>query len=273
MNIWDYLVNKDFNGLNLFEFEEVREVFNWNGCFVDEFRVTEFVAKAQKLKDKYEQEIKRIRDYEQNEYNKIVDGGGIPTDDPTFMIGRVEGETRDGLIEIIKEFFDEKTFEKHKDELPINKIDDEMTKEDVGELSKVLVPIRKWFYQFLNTIGYYQRQKHYFISMSDMYKVSNLYSQEVSKINNMPYKYLNIFAPWGRLDRIQRGLIDADKISLQSLVISYLKHNTKVLVHIAEIMYKGFRLSFGDDVWQSISDEIAEYINECEKKNILKPVE
>lgn len=273
MNIWDYLVNKDFYGLNLFEFEEVREVFNWYESFVDESRANEFITKAQKLKDKYELEIKRIRDYEQNEYNKIVDSGGIPTDDPSFMLGKVEGETRDGLVEIIKEFFDENTFNQNRSKLPLNKVDDKMAKEDIGELSKVLVPIRKWFYQFLNTIGYYQRQKHYFISMSDMYKVSNIYSNEVSKINNMPYRYLNIFAPWGRLDRIQRGLIDADKISLQSLVINYLKHNTKVLVHIAEIMYKGFRTSFGDDVWEDIRYEISDYIDECEKNNILKPVE
>jgi hypothetical protein len=167
----------------------------------------------------------------------------------------------------LRSFFDPYTFEINKNKLRINNAENPMTKEDAVELSKALVPVRKWMYHFLNTVGYYQRHHHYFISRDDMYAVNNLYSNEVAKVNGTTYAYFNIFAPWGRLGP---GMIDADKISVQSLVLKYLNVNTKVLTHVAELIVKGFK-SGGD--YEDVVEAIDNYIHECEGLGLLRVVE
>ena len=271
MDIWFIVENQMFSELSNYSFEEVRYVFNSAGFYVPEDKQSELISKAQVVKDDYLKKLNEIETYEKTVYCNVVDKQKVPFEkDPTFMMGTLETEIKDKLINLIEEYFDEKTFERNKD--LINKEDKKVVEEDPYLLSVFLTTIRKRFYSFLTLVGYYQRHKNYFISKTDMYQINKEYSKAVYIMNKglgKEYEYHNIFVSWGRLDD---KYLDVDKISLESLVCKYLKINTNELIEITKIMLKCFSMSFGNDAWDLIKDETGKYIKECEKNRLMKEV-
>ena len=119
-------------------------------------------------------------------------------------------------------------------------------------------------------LGYYQRHKGYFLSSSDFYKICEEYSRQVYKINKnlgMSHEFINIFISDKRLDK---KYIDIDKLSLIALLQPYLKHNTREINKIIEIMMKNLRGKNGGIAWDDAMKEVNEYIAECESKGIMK---
>lgn len=272
MEIWDYILNKDFSSLKEFEFEELREIINLCDYYVRDENWPSFESEANHLKEKYQKELKRINDYEQNEYLKTIEEGGVPNDESAFMIGKLESETIGEFVRLIEKYFDVDTFNKYKNQLPHSKVQMTMLDEDKNELSKALVSIRQWTYHFLNTIGYYSSKKHYFIKRRDVNKVCGIYTKEVVFVNQLSGIKDNIYllGPWGRLENYGKNLIDVDYISLQALILPYLNTNTKILVNICEKIRKGFHNKVP---WYCIKDEIGKYVKECEISGLMKKVE
>ena len=107
----------------------------------------------------------------------------------------------------------------------------------------------------------------------------------------MEYRFVNIFISSSRIKpskskKTQGGVdsnidnfvseqfqsnkfIDIDKTSLLMLIQPYLKHNTKEINKIIEIMTENFK-KYKTDAWDKTWNEVAEFIKECELKGIMK---
>ena len=83
----------------------------------------------------------------------------------------------------------------------------------------------------------------------------------------MNHEFINIFISDKRLDK---KYIDIDKLSLIALLQPYLKHNTREINKIIEIMMKNLRGKNGGIAWDDTIKEVNEYIAECESKGIMK---
>lgn len=272
MDIWFIIENQMFSELSNYSFEEVRYVFNSAGFYVPEDKQSELISKAQVVKDDYLKKLNEIETYEKTVYCNVVDKQKVPFEkDPTFMMGTLETEIKDNLINLIEEYFDEKTFQRNKD--LINKEDKKVVEEDTYSLSNYLQTIRKHIYGFLSIVGYYQRHYNYFISKSDMNKINKQYSAAVYTINKglgIKEDYYNIFISYDRIDG--KKYIDADNTSIISLAIKYLKVNTNELIEIVKIIRKEFSSSFGNGAWEVILEEVGKYIKECKKNRLMKEV-
>ena len=273
MEVLFILENELFNELVNLDLKEVGRVLNYFECFVPATRMDEFEEEAAKIQRGYDDEIKKIDEYESNEYEEIVKKGVAPKfeEEPSYLQGNIEAKYRDLLIKLIKKYFDSVTFINNKDRVIENEARVKEVKESVFDLTVSMTTVRRRLYSFLTVVGYYQRHSQYFLSRSDVYKICCKYSNEVCYINKslgMTHQYYYIFGSWGRVDSDK--YLDVDKISLQSLVLPYLKSNTLELSHIIEIIDHGFKKFFGEEAWEYIWDETKKFIRECELKGMMK---
>ena len=73
-------------------------------------------------------------------------------------------------------------------------------------------------------------------------------------------------------NRINNGkkktFIDIDPISLESLIVKYLKTNITQLIEIAHIIRSKFNKASAN-VWEDIKKEVDEYIKLCEAQRLM----
>lgn len=272
MRLLECLENEAFNELINFSFGEVRNLFNWYAYYVPTSKAEPFVSEASVVKSKYEEELDRIEKYIKEEYTDLVNSGvDIPEyDEPSFMIKEVELQSKSQLIRLIKKYYDKEVFKKNRSVLCSHDFFKEESIETPHELWVSLNVHKNHTYSLLSMLGYYQRHKGYFFSSSDFYKICEEYSRQVYKINKnlgMSHEFINIFISDKRLDK---KYIDIDKLSLIALLQPYLKHNTREINTIIEIMMKNLRGKNGGIAWDDAMKEVNEYIAECESKGIMK---
>ena len=171
---------------------------------------------------------------------------------------------------MIKKYCDRDLFERNKSALYSQEIFKEKSVETPYELWVTLNVHKNHIYSLLSIIGYYQRHCGYFLNSSDFFKICEDYSRQVYRINKklgLNYDFINIFISDQRLDS---KFIDVDKLSLLALLQPYLKHNTREIKKIIEIMMKNLRGRHGGIAWDSALDEVNQFISECESKGIMK---
>ena len=273
MKLLECLENEAFNELINFSFGEVKNLFNWYAYYVPTSRAESFVSEASAVKSKYEEELDRIEKYTKEEYTDLVNAGvDIPEyDEPSFMIKEVELQTKSQLIGLIRKYFDKEIFELYRFELYGHGIFKENSIETPHELWVSLNVHKNHTYSLLSMLGYYQRNHRYFFSSADFYKICAEYSRQVYIINKnlgLKYEFIDIFIRDKRLDR---KYIDIDKLSLIGLLQPYLKHNTREINKMIEIMMKNLRGGYGgSEAWESAKKEVNQFIAECEAKGIMK---
>ncbi len=286
MKLLECLENEAFNELINFSFGEVRNLFNWYAYYVPASKAEPFVSEASAVKVKYEEKLASVEKYANEEYVDLVNSGvDIPEyDEPSFMIKEVELQTKSQLIGLIKKFYNKDLFEQNRSVLYGKGIFKEESIEAPHELWVALNVHKDHIYSILSILGYYQRRSNYFLSQSDFYKICYDYSKQVHYINRnlgMKYRFVNIFISNQRIkssahrDELDESFqsnkfIDVDKLSLLSLLQPYLKHNTREIKKIIEIMMKNLRGKLGGIAWESAIDEVNQFIAECEAKGIMK---
>lgn len=271
-NILECLETEAFNELINFSFEEVRFVFNQFRYYVPFAREKDFIGEASKIKSQYAEELADIERYAKEEYSNLINSDAdIPEyDEPSFMVKDVELQTKSHLIGLIKKYYDKDLFERNRSALYGQEIFKEKSVETPHELWVTLNVHKNHIYSLLSIIGFYQRHCGYFLSSSDFYKICEDYSRQVYRINKklgLNYDFINIFISDQRLDS---KFIDVDKLSLLALLQPYLKHNTREIKKIIEIMMKNLRGRHGGIAWDSALDEVNQFISECESKGIMK---
>ena len=273
MKLLDCLENEAFNELINFSFGEVRNLFNWYAYYVPTSKAEPFVSEASALKNNYEEELARIEKYTEEEYTDLVNAGvDIPEyDEPSFMVKDIELQTKSQLVGLIRKYFDKNIFELNRSELYGQAAFKEETIETPHELWVSLNVHKKHTYSLLSMLGYYQRHYRYFLSSSDYFKICEDYSRQVYRMNKklgLEFNFINIFLSDKRLDE---KYIDIDKLSLIGLLQPYLKHNTREINKIIEIMMKNLRGGYGGpEAWDSAKKEVNQFIVECETKGIMK---
>lgn len=297
MTILECFETGAFNELINFPFEEVRATFNLFYLYVLEEQQNRLVAEATQIKSLYIEELNKIEEYMQGEYiQRINSGEDIPEfDEPKYKINGIEVQTKRKLINLITKYFNKKLFEQNKQYIFEQEIFKEESVEMLHELLISLNVHKSRIYSLLSIIGYYQRQKGYFLSRSDFLKICLDYSNQVYFINKslgMKYRFVNIFIGSSRIKPPKRKktennvdtnieicideqyksnkFIDVDKISLLMLIQPYLKNNTKEINEIIKIMMKNFKNYSNKLSWETILAEVDTYISECEKKGIMK---
>ena len=288
MKLLECLENEAFNELINFSFEEVRVVFNQFIYYVPLNKEEAFISEASVVKSKYTEELAAIKKYTNEECTDLINSGiDIPEyDEPSFMVKEVELETKSKLIGLIKKYYDRDMFECNRSALYGQEIFKEETLETPHELWVTLNVHKDHIYSILSIIGYYQRHLGYFLSSSDFYKICYDYSHQVYCINKnlgMKYRFVNIFLSDKRIKSSKskksddvdlsyqnNKFIDVDKISMLMLLQPYLKHNTKEINKIIEIMMKNLRGKRGGIAWDETLDEVDAFIAECETKGIMK---
>lgn len=299
MTIRDCFEMEAFNELITFSFDEVKEVFNkTNMYFVLPEQGDDFTQEAIQVKTWYAEELDKIEKYAQEDYtNKINTGVFVPDyDEPQYKIKNVEIQAKRKLIRLISKYFNKEQFDRNREEVSGLEIFKEPAVETPHEMLIALNLHKNKIYSLLSTIGYYQRHYGYFLSKADFLKICYEYSNQVYFINKklgMEYHFINIFLADCRIapnkkrktsdgsveEQVEKAInekhqsskyIDIDKISLLSLIQPYLKHNTKEITKIIEIMTTGFEKYKDEFTWDSIWAETAEYISECEKNGIMK---
>lgn len=287
---------ESFNELINFSFDEVREVFNYNEHFVADADGEQFIAEAAQVKNWYAEELDKIEQYGQFEYSKIINSGVAPleSDDPQYKIKNLENQTKRKLIKLISKYFNKEVYQISREELFGKEVFKEETQEMLHEMLVVLNVNKYRIYQLLSIIGYYQRRKGYFLSKSDFFNICCNYSNQVYFINKnlgMEHRFVNIFIGSSRIkgqrqkksgsvdanieNVVAEGFqnskfIDVDKTSLLMLVQPFLKHNTKELKRIIEIMDKNLSKRKDEDRWEKTLNEVGEFIYYCELKGIMK---
>ena len=286
MKLLDCLENEAFNELINFSFGEVRNLLNQFIYYVSLAKEEVFISEASAVKAQYEEELARIEKYTNEEYTELVNSGvDIPEyDDPSFMVKGVELKTKSQLIELIRKYFDRGEFEQNRSALYGQAVFKEETIETPHELWVSLNVHKDHIYSILSILGYYQRHNNYFLSQSDFYQICYEYSKQVHYINRnlgMKYRFVNIFISSQRIksssqsDEVDESFqssqfIDVDKLSLIGLLQPYLKHNTREINKIIEIMMKNLRGRRGGIAWESALEEVNKFIAECETKGIMK---
>ena len=286
MKLLDCLENEAFNELINFSFGEVRNLLNQFIYYVSLAKEEAFISEASAAKAKYEEELEQIEKYTREEYADLVSAGvDIPEyDDPSFMVKDVELKTKSQLIGLIRKYFDREEFEQNRSALYGQAVFKEETIETPHELWVSLNVHKDHIYSILSILGYYQSHKNYFLSQSDFYQICYEYSKQVHYINRnlgMKYRFVNIFISSQRIksssqsDEVDESFqssqfIDVDKLSLIGLLQPYLKHNTREINKIIEIMMKNLRGRRGGIAWESALEEVNKFITECETKGIMK---
>ena len=273
MKLLECLENEAFNELSNFSFGEVRNLFNWYAYYVPTSKAESFVREASAVKNNYEEELDRIEKYTKEEYTDLVNAGvDIPEcDEPSFMVEDLETQIQSQLEGLIRKYFDKNIFESNRSELYGQAAFKEETIETPHELWVSLNVHKKHTYSLLSMLGYYQRHYRYFLSSSDYFKICEDYSRQVYRMNKklgLEFNFINIFLSDKRLDE---KYIDIDKLSLIGLLQPYLKHNTREINKIIEIMMKNLRGGYGGpEAWDSAKKEVNQFIVECETKGIMK---
>ena len=284
-----------FNELISFPFEEVRGAFNFYDCFVSDEDGAPFINEATEAKKWYQEELDKIEKYAQNEYaNNLNAGVYIPEwDEPNQKIKDLEIQAKRKLIRIIKKFFNRDTFDLYKQYMYGHPLLKEEAVETPHELLIALNRYKSRIYTLLSILGYYQRHYGYFFSKATYFSICSTYSREVFQVNKslgMYYKYRNIFLASGRIkppknqdenltdEELEDSkhyqnskFVDIDKISLFMLIRPYLNYNTREICKILEIMEKNYRITNnGEKAWENIQREVKEFIDDCEKKGIMR---
>ena len=273
MKLLDCLENEAFNELINFSFGEVKNLFNRYAYYVSTSKAEPFVSEASAVKNNYEEDLARIEKYTEEEYTDLVNAGvDIPEyDEPSFMVKDIELQTKSQLVGLIRKYFDRGVFEQNRSALYGQAAFKEETIETPHELWVSLNVHKKHTYSLLSMLGYYQRHYRYFLSSSDYFKICEDYSRQVYRMNKklgLEFGFINIFISDKRLDE---KYIDIDKLSLIGLLQPYLKHNTREINKIIEIMMKNLRGGYGGpEAWDSAKKEVNQFIVECETKGIMK---
>lgn len=268
MNIWKYLENNNLAGLAIISLEDILSAFKYYKCFIADSNFKKVEDKKKVFDDKYNEDINKKVSVAIKNYEEAIKNNDIPDEDPEIVKSKINSEYRSNLIALIREYFDLGVFLRNRIYIPGFKEDIEDNKADSRELAIALVPIRRNLYTFLSVVGYYQRTKHYFLSMQDWKNICYLYSKEVAFINQpLGYKF-QLLNPFIKDKRLDKKYIDVDKISLESLVLACLKTNIKQLIEIAKIIRNCFDKASGD-TWKEIQEQTSEYIKKCENKHLL----
>ena len=295
MSALTYLETGAFNELINFTFSEVREVFNLNRFFVIATQGKQFADEASKVKEWYIDELDKIEKYAASEYADHINAEiDVPEfDRPEYKINNVEIQTKRKLIGLIAKYFNKDLFNYHKKEIYGVASFKEAAIETPHEMIVALNVHKNRIYSLLSIIGYYQRRCGYFLSQADFLKICYEYSNQVYFINKslgMRYRFVNIFLSDSRIKpsttkrtkadpTIQhmvdkhyqnKNFIDVDKISLLMLLQPYLKNNTREINKIIEIMAKHLNKKKDPSAWEKVWNEVAELIQECEMKGIMK---
>lgn len=295
MNPLAYLESETFNELINCTFIEVREVFNLNRYFITNTQGNQFINEAAQIKQWYVDELDKIEQYTTGEYTDNINAGiDVPEfERPEHKINNVEVQTKRKLIRLIAKYFNRDLFEYHKKEIYGVASFKETGTETLHEMLVSLNVNKNRIYSLLSILGYYQRRYGYFLSQADFLKICYEYSNQVYFINKslgMRYRFVNIFLSGSRIKppsvkktsedpTIQyyedkqyqnKKFIDVDKISLLMLVQPYLNNNTREINKIIEIMAKHLNKKKDPAAWEKVWHEVAEFIQECEMKGIMK---
>ena len=291
-HILDCLETEAFNELINFSFAEVRELFNQFIHYVPFAKENDFINEAAQIKSWYEGELNKIEAYARTEFASLFNAGEdiAEYDTPQFMVKDVELQTKSQLIGMIKKYFDRELFKSDKPQLYQfynQQAGEEKTTEALHELLISLNLNKDKIYSLLSILGHYQYHNHYFFSWFDRKKIKYEYSAQVCWLNRylgMEYREVDIFFADRRLklSKHNRDLgipetyqsddfIDIDKFSLIALIQPYLKHNTREICKIIEIMRKNLGGGHnGADAWSDTLEEVKKFITECESKGIMK---
>ena len=295
MSILEHLEKETLNELINYSFTEVREVFNLNRFFVSDAQGDQFINEAVQIKQWYVDELDKIERYTTGEYTDNINAGiDVPEfEEPKHKINNVEVQTKRKLIRLIAKYFNKDLFEYHKREIYGTASFKETGIETPHEMLVSLNVNKNRIYSLLSILGYYQRRYGYFLSQADFLKICYEYSNQVYFINKslgMRYRFVNIFLSGSRIKppsvkkasedpTIQyyedkqyqnKKFIDVDKISLLMLVQPYLNNNTREINKIIEIMAKHLNKKKDPSAWEKVWNEVAEFIQECEMKGIMK---
>ena len=299
MNIWECFETEAFNELMKFSFQEVREAFNYNHYFFAYEQEEEIIKDILEAKDWYSKELDKIEAYAQGEYTQKKNSGAYIPEyaEPTFKINRIENLIKSELIRILSKYFNKELFQLNKHHIYGHGVFKEETIETPHDLRITLNVNKNRIYSLLSILGYYQRHRGYFLSQSAFLSICLNYSNQVYAINKnlgMEYRFVNIFIASSRIKPQKRKktdgsvddnianvvseqyqnnkFIDIDKISLLTLIQPYLKHNTKEIKTIIEIMMKNFDKYKKNSAlaWKITMDETNAFIADCESKGIMK---
>lgn len=296
MNILECFESEAFNELINFSFEEVRAAFNLNKYFVLEEQGDQFIVEASQVKEWYTEALNKIEEYSQGGYLVNKNSGiEIPEfEEPQYKVNGVEIQTKRKLINLITKYFNKELFQLNKQQIYGQAVFKEDAIETPHEMLISLNVNKSRIYSLLSILGYYQRRYGYFLSRFDFLKICYDYSNQVYFINKnlgMEYRFVNIFISSSRIKpskskKTQGGVdsnidnfvseqfqsnkfIDIDKTSLLMLIQPYLKHNTKEINKIIEIMTENFK-KYKTDAWDKTWNEVEKFIKECEIKGIMK---
>ena len=297
MNKFESFETGAFNELINCSFQDVREVFNLNPYFVLSSELEQFCQEAAQVKNWYLEELNKVEEYAQGEYEQKVNSGIdlFESDSPAFKIQTIEVQTKRKLIGLIRKYFNKELFQYNK---PYIKDFDVFKEEAVETPHEMLVALnvnKNRIYSLLSILGFYQRHCGYFLSRFDFLKLCYDYSNQVYQMNKslgMEYRFVNIFIGSCRIkpSRVKKvedtdeeidvevekyqsdKFIDIDKISLTMLIYPYLKNNTKEIHKIIEIMSRNFKKYKKDSSlgWSKTMEEVNTFIHECESKGIMK---
>lgn len=295
MSILEHLEKGTFNELINYSFAEVREVFNLNRFFVTDAQGNQFVNEAVQIKQWYSDELNKVEKYAAGEYADSLNAGiDVPEfEQPAYKVNNVELQAKRKLIRLIATYFNKDLFDYHKKEIYGTTSFKETIIETPHEMLVSLNANKSRIYSLLTILGYYQRRYGYFLSQADFLKICYDYSSQVYFVNKsrgMRYRFVNIFYSGSRIkppktkksssdptiqyykdEHYQSNkFIDVDKISLVMLVQPYLKNNTREINKIIEIMDKHFSKKKDRSAWPKTLNEVAEFIQDCESKGIMK---
>ncbi len=236
-------------------------------------RIDSFNSKVNEQFNYYWNKMNEIDNFEKELNYKIDNQKYQPNfeEEPSYKRGILGFEVRDNLIDLLEEYFDKNVFLSNKTKWEKENNITRVVQEDNYSLDLELNISSRQIYAFLSSVGYYQRNYHYFLTASDVFNICYKYSGDVCKINGFPYHYFNIFGKWGRIEEYAQtegiqDYLDIDNISLRELVVPYLKTNTNELKQIYNNIVNGFRYG---RYWNEIMEENEEYIKDCEQKGLM----
>ena len=273
MNIQDYLEYNNFAGLAIFSLEDLLEAADEYQNFIYSENYQEYLNKKEEYKKQYELDLKDKVERVREAYNKAIENNQIPDDDPDIVMAKVRSVYRNNIINLIRKYFAYNVFATGKLEIKNYNPHLNQQSKDSNDLAVALVPIRRQLYTFLSIVGYYQYKKSYFLSKDDWRAMNYIYGKEVAFVNQpLGYQYNSKISLFLKENRINTGkkktFIDIDPISLESLIVKYLKTNITQLIEIAHIIRSKFNKASAN-VWEDIKKEVDEYIKLCEAQRLM----
>ena len=272
------LENKMFNELVNYNFDEVGKLFSYGKVFFRPEQYDEIRSKVAIINEQYFSELNKIEEYEKGEFRQLIQLYDEVSfdEEPAYMVGVLELKSKQQIIKLIEQYFDEETFKLNKSQIP-STVKEEVKEANYGQLDVYLSRLGKTkLYGFISIVGFWQRRKGYFLNKSDVFKICSRYSNEGYYVNRdlgLEEKFYYIFGKWGR---IGNKFIDIDFISLKTLILPYLRNNINELIEIAKIIIDGFKVkSYKNDgeedpKWRNIQLEVAKFIQTCEEKGLIK---